>query len=207
MKILVLALALVMGVVSSSSADEVFNGCAHKRTGALRLLLSPGRCLPSEVPVSFRSGAATDNLNANVYDANGQYLGIDVLGQGVYVPSLRKYVWFETFFGTGEVQSDLLYYDTEDCTGTPYGLMLNMHDVFMARGKFYVPAGTGPSGTTIKTFFNFETGTCDTLDPRSVWDRAAYTAVAEVTLPFKTPIALPTTLEAPPAGVEFRLRR
>ena len=76
MKKVLTALCLLLVAASTVDATEVINGCYKRINGQFRILLPGTSCLPSEVAVSFRSATDTTGLNPEMYDANGQYLGL-----------------------------------------------------------------------------------------------------------------------------------
>lgn len=207
MKRIALACCLVLAVASVAQAVDVINGCYVKNNGQFRILLPGDTCLPSEKLVSFRSATDTAGLNPEVYDANGQFLGVGQIDE-LYIPSLRKWTLINLRDASGDVWEGILWYASADCSGEPYAEYDYLHRVFSngqsGGRKYYTASATLADPPLIVHSYREREGECTPLD----FDlNAAFSRAVEIALPFTVPVALPTRIVAPNPGMAGRPRR
>jgi hypothetical protein len=127
-----------------------------------------------------------------VFDANGQFLGIFQGYDGgwfiLFHPTLSRSVGLND--GTGEVgQAGDLSFESDNCTGIPYMSAAASHRVLLYKGKTYGGEKAPPESRQMKSYSNWFTGACGpTSGPPGA--RPVVKAI-EITLPFSTPVALP----------------
>ena len=208
MKRAALVICLAFSIASVASAADVINGCYQKENGQFRVLIAKDACRPSEVLVSLRSATDAAGLNPEMYDANGQFLGVGQAGE-LYIPALRKWAVINLVDADvfGRIWGGQLYYRSGDCAGEAYSDYEYLHRVFSngqpAEQRHYTAAPELEPGVVVHGLRD-SAGNCETLD----FDYAPTLSKAvEVTLPFTTPIALPTTLVSPKTGLAGRPRR
>lgn len=206
MKRIALACCLLLAASAAAQAADVINGCYLRNNGQFRILLAGDACGPSEVTVSFRSATDSGGLNPEIFDANGQFLGVGQAGD-LYIPSLRKWATIRLTDASGDIWSGQLYYQSADCTGQPYADYEYLHRVFGVGQqdvrKHYTAAPELSDYIPIRSLDDGY-GNCETLD----FDyQTVLSKAVEVTLPFTTPVALPTKIVAPKTGLAGRIRR
>lgn len=206
MKKLVPALCLVLLAASAASAADVVNGCYKKNNGQFRVLVNGDACGPSEVVISLRSATDAAGLNPEMYDAKGQFLGVGQAGD-LYIPSLRKWAVIDLTYASGDIWQGQLYYRDFDCAGVAYSDYEYLHWVFgngqPGARRNYTAAPELEPGVIVHSLRDGQ-GNCENLD----YDYApALSKAVEVTLPFTTPVALPTTLVGPKTGLAGKLRK
>lgn len=207
MKKVALALCLVLAAASSAGAVDVINGCYMKVNGQFRILLPGDTCNASEVLLSFRSATDSSGLAPEVYDANGQFLGVGMLDE-LYIPSMRKWTKINLRDMSGDVWPGQLYYQSEDCSGQPYAEYEYLHQVFsigQPEEKKYYTAAAETAGYLDFLSYADGSGNCQ------LFDFGAYHTVmpkaVPVTLPFTLPVALPTKIVGPKTGLAGRIGR
>jgi hypothetical protein len=121
-----------------------------------------------------------------VFDANGQYLGISDGFPQIIVPSLSRSVILN--INSGQVGSEFdLMFETANCTGSAYFWANMAYEIVSHSGKPYGGEKAIPEPRTISSYLN-SAGSCVTQAPYGPF--AAVRAI-EITLPFSTPVALP----------------
>jgi hypothetical protein len=208
MKKIVLALGIVACLATTATAADVINGCYLKANGQFRILLPGDSCLASEVTVSFRSATDTSGLTPEVYDANGQFLGVGMIDE-LYIPSLRKWTLINLRDASGDIWNAQLYFTSPDCSGQPHAEYENLHRIFRngqgAARKYYTAAPEVVDPAIIINSYLEGEGNCFPID--TIGFAPAVSRAVEVTLPFTVPIALPTRIVAPKTGLAGRLAR
>jgi hypothetical protein len=210
--------------VPCHAADASLYVCKNNKTGAPRLVKSPTLCkAKTEYLVTLTAGSqgstgpqgptgstgpqgaqgsAGPSSGAKVYDAADQFLGYYITSSGgdnplieVMIEPLKKHAHIEDF--SGELALDSVYFQSTDCTGTPYTHNENKYRVFRGHtGKYY----TGTYMQPVSFFYNslYYYNSCLQIDPNQrpgyVTESSSVVAI-EVTLPFTTPVALPMRLE------------
>jgi hypothetical protein len=125
-----------------------------------------------------------------VYDANGQYLGMSVgsalggPGIAVFVPTFSRSV---NLGYTGEVMWHDLWFETSDCSGTPYTDPFQTYQIFRNSGKTYV----GEEMTFVSIYIrsaSLSVVPCHTSTPSNA---SPVVRAIEIALPFSTPVAVP----------------
>ncbi|NOZ69538.1 MAG: hypothetical protein GXP46_09940 [Deferribacteres bacterium] len=127
-----------------------------------------------------------------VYDADGQYLGLSAFSlmensYAIYVPSLSSYVGIN--ISTGEGALVTLYFQSNDCTGTPY---VRPHQAYWigynrVTGKYYTGAKTVP--VKMQTNSWLQSDWCRSMDFLDY--KVPAEEVSADSLPFTFPVALP----------------
>ena len=151
--VIVLLAIFVLMSSQSMAAENVINGCLNKKTGALRVVSDPSKCRKYETPISWNQTGpqgipgpqgkqgpqglqglqGPPGVTVQVYDANGQYLGILMHQDGqsaqIYIPSIGKFInsrgyMCDYYNSNGRIE---LYYEGSDCSGQAYsGSTFNM---------------------------------------------------------------------------------
>ena len=203
------------------AADDSLYVCKNNKTGAPRLVKSPTLCkAKTEYLVTITSGTlgppgptgaqgpAGPSSGAEVYDAADQFLGYYVTSYGgsgydginnldtvVMIEPFKKHAYIEDI--SGELPIDSVYFESADCTGTPYTHNYNKYRVFRGHtGKYYTGTYMQPVSLIYNSLYYYNS--CQQSDPNQRPDGLkAYSSVVaiEVTLPFTTPVALPMRLE------------
>lgn len=207
MKLIAASTVLLLCAVSNANAVDVVKGCYQKNGGQVRVLIQ-GYCSASELPITLATGEAAGNLNPDVYDANGQYLGTS-LGDAIYLPALQKYAMLLPSGKVADVEVvSGLYYTDAGCAGQPYivtdwgggpgGVVSAFMTsyIFKSSGKYFALGDFAAPGQAVKSIA--VDGTCNTV-PEEPLPEGVYLAV-EVTLPFTTPVALPLQWAGPTVG-------
>lgn len=197
MKKVFLAMALILGTVTTASASEILYGCYKKTNGQFRVVVPPKECLSSEKAVSLHiASAAVGTANPLIYDANNQFLGVGQAGD-LYIPSLRKWTTINLSDVSGDLWSGQLYYQSADCSGQPYSEYDYLHRVFgngQPEGRRYYTAAPELEGYIFIGSLADGAGNCQVLD----FEYAPVMSKAvPVDLPFTVPVALPTKLVNP----------
>lgn len=212
MKRIAQALILMFCMTSVSHAADVVKGCYEKNGGQLRVLIPPDTCRPSELPIKLATGEIAEQLNPNLYDANGQFLGTGP-STDLFVPSLQMWLAIDLWSMVGHLASGNLYFESTDCSGQPMADIENFNRVFRnGGGAAEVKHFTGgPELLTrdgniplANSMLEGQSGLCEAL---AAGYGAPFTRAVAVTLPFTTPVALPLKLTAPTMGSVPRLRR
>ena len=132
-----------------------------------------------------------------VYDDDNQYLGIllnmtdfDIT---VYIPSLSlSYpISLVKFMDPpGCVEPTTVYFESNDCTGTPYGNspFPVVIDMTCKRDNYYTPELSGLKSIIFKSRFYYG-GECEQVNPDN--EEATLYPFKKIELPFSEPIALP----------------
>ena len=142
-------------------------------------------------------GPAGPSSAMEVYDdANqllGKYLFAHDTGWGEYlvkvmIESLKKEASIDIF--TGELKRDPFFYESTDCTGTPYLYALNIYRIVRREpGHYYT--GTYMQPVSIFANSSYDGDTCYSR----AGEEEGLVVATEVTLPFTTPVAIPIKLE------------
>jgi hypothetical protein len=206
MRRVVLALVLILGVASVADAADVFRGCYKKVNGQLRVLVPPGKCLPSEREISFLGANALEGLNPLVYDANGQFLGVGQANE-IFIPSIAKWATINLEDVSGDLVSGALYYEKADCTGQPYAEYAYLHRVFgngQPGARKYYTAAPELEGYIMFAALADGSGNCSPFE-FEYWTTPSKAVLVD--LPFTVPVALPTKIVTPAATPGIAVRR
>ena len=132
------------------------------------------------------------NGGVQIFDANGQYLGIangieSGALQTIIIPSMSRSVTLDP--GTGNVSTgwDLLF-ESDNCTGIPYFGSGASYIVILYLGKTYGGEKGIPESRVMVSHSHFITGSCITMTPPLP---VFVVRAIEISLPFSTPAALP----------------
>jgi hypothetical protein len=216
MKRFVLSLVVVLCAASAASAADMVRGCYLKANGQLRVLIPPDTCRPSELPIQFATGEIQEQLNADVFDGKGQFLGTGP-AENLYVPSLRVWVSIDLVSEIGELSTGDLYFESSDCTGQPLAEFKFFNRAFRCGGGGWTEVKYFSGGPEIQTwdghiplaksYLQGQTGLCQDLT--SVYEfgyGGVFTKAVPVVLPFTTPVAMPLKLAPPTVGTVPRRR-
>ena len=177
----------------------VIYGCYSKFNGMLRIVDSQNKCNQFELPISWYKGQPA----IEVYDANDQFLGILVDGDivlggfpNIYNPPLSKFMLLDPY--TKAPLADLLYFESTDCTGTPYSERtwpFSELNIFKNGTKYYVTEYTDPLTKNISSQ-KLIAGDCQSIcyymDPSCVAPLSnTVLPVLEVTPDITFPVAFP----------------
>jgi hypothetical protein len=152
---------------------------------------------------------SASNKALHVYNANGQDLGISTFHSGaantIYSPTLQRFIYLyftdssiDGDFNTGATGSTA-YYQSTDCTGTPYTLPLFANPdgwtsdlIPVSPQAFYIIPDHAPTTTvSINSALQWDTSSHQSLCHfYSLPNTQAY-QLQTVSLPFTTPLALP----------------
>jgi hypothetical protein len=146
-------------------------------------------------------GTAGSSRGATVYDAADQSLGIFLETTDKYEPvgdffspaikilieSLEREAVINAF--TGQLDNGFFYYESTDCTGTPYMNANILYRVNKSAGKYYTGTYMQPVSVMVNSDFNGVT--CE----HNEYLQNNLVVATEVTLPFTTPVALPMRFE------------
>ena len=193
---------IVSASIICSGEENIIKGCYQKKNGQLRIVSDRSKCKKSEIPISWNlkgpQGPKGDTGpmgpqgipgGVQVFDANGQYLGISLGGYypSVFVPALSRSVRINT--ETGEITPASLSFATDDCTGTPYlsgAASYEAYQFSLGSHKIYTGEGMIPETRYVYSYFNIN-GSCVT-QKNGPWPLVK---AIEMTLPFSIPVALP----------------
>jgi hypothetical protein len=127
-----------------------------------------------------------------VFDANGQYLGMLLGINDIWIPALSRRLTLA--FTTGEVGEIIPGFESEDCTGSPFFDDVGQYIVGSYSGKIYGGEKAVAQSRYIRSRF-YPTAGCSSFCPAPTtpcpWPSVPVVSAIEVTLPFSTPVALP----------------
>jgi hypothetical protein len=127
-----------------------------------------------------------------VFDANGQYLGMLLGINDIWIPALSRRLVLA--FTTGEVGEIIPGFESEDCTGSPFFDDIGQYMVGSYSGKIYGGEKAVAQSRYIRSRF-YPTSGCSSFCPAPItpcpWPSVPVVSAIEVTLPFSTPLALP----------------
>jgi hypothetical protein len=127
----------------------------------------------------------------DVYDADGQYLGIYLGGTTFYIPSLKS--TFVTNAGGQTDRTAALYFESRDCIEGQllYAWRDRQLGVYKNDLKYYKAIGT-PQEVILWQSQRGVEGGCHNVNPPATDNLIA---VEEITLPFTLPVAIPLSLQ------------
>jgi len=152
---------------------------------------------------------SASNKALHVYDANGQDLGISTFHSGsanhIYSPTLQRFIYL--YFTDSSIDCDFdpgatgssAYYQSTDCTGTPYTLTLfadpNSYTsdlIPIDTQTFYIIPDHAPTTTvSINSVLQWDTSSHQALCHLYALPNAQVYQLQPVSLPFTVPLALP----------------
>ena len=151
--------------------------------------------------LGYSSSSATgDPGYINVTDSNGSNIvsvkGITTIGPPIRIPSLDKEVVIALNYGTPPFVT--FYYTTADCSGTAYAGPIASYQVVGGIDystnppsyHYYVGQGA-PQNVTIQSYSTPGWACNMPSGPITFPTPGYFVQIAEVTLPFLTPVALP----------------
>jgi len=144
----------------------------------------------------------------HVYDANGQDLGISEYHSGfanhIYSPVLQRFIYL--YFANSYIDGDFdpgatgstAYYQSSDCTGTPYSLALFANpnsytsDLLPVSSQaFYIiPNSESPTTVSINSYLQWDTGSSQAICHLYSLPNAQAYQLQKINLQFTVPIAL-----------------
>ncbi|HSR09821.1 MAG TPA: hypothetical protein VLS90_00145 [Thermodesulfobacteriota bacterium] len=148
-------------------------------------------------PAAVAAASSTIDKIPRAYDANGQFLGImpgDVDGYlSVFIPALSRFIFLSPAKGDTDPYFPYvyLYFDGENCTGTPYAVPELQFNVFKAGSAFYRVDDTKAECRPYKSSYVEGRG-CRAVGST---DCMPLVSCREVHLPFTLPAALPVRFE------------
>jgi len=210
MKRVALALCLVFCMGSVARAADMVKGCYQKNNGQLRVLIPPDACRASELPITFATGEIAEQLNPDVFDGKGQFLGTGP-ADNIYIPSLRMWVAIDLVSEVGELLAGDLYFESADCTGQPMAEFTFFNRAFRNGGGGWTEVRSFTGSSEILTWdehiplakssLEGQTGLCRDLTALYPSGYGGlFTKAVQVTLPFTTPVAMPLKLAGPSIG-------
>ncbi len=145
----------------------------------------------------------------HVYDANGQDLGISTFHSGsanhIYSPTLQRFIYL--YFTDSSIDGDFdpgatgsaAYYQSTDCTGTPYSLALFANPnsytsdlIPVSPQAFYIIPDHAPTTTvSINSVLQWDTSSHQAICHYYSLPNAQAYQLQAISLPFTTPLALP----------------
>jgi len=152
---------------------------------------------------------SASNKALHVYDANGQDLGISTFHSGsanyIYSPTLQRFIYL--YFTDSSIGGDFdpgatgsaAYYQSTDCTGTPYALALFANPnsytsdlIPVSPQAFYIIPDHEPTTTvSINSVPQWDTSSHQALCHFYALPNAQAYLLQPITLPFTIPLALP----------------
>ena len=112
--------------------------------------------------IAFPDGTVqtTAGSSSEVYDGNDQFLGVFISSEWpeitIYVPSSQEFVCL--YIETGSVCPTTFYYESSDCSGTPY--IKPMMAVIVAHGGNYYKADEVPPSLFTPGSASSSSGSC-----------------------------------------------
>ena len=109
----------------------------------------------------------------------------------IYIPSVKKIITLSAVAGTYLPSEDLnLYFESSDCSGTPYVHYAGMYHIYKYLGTYYA-ATTMTAVIAVNSSYMMDTESCES----HAYGTNTYLHTTEVTLPFTVPVSVPMRLE------------
>jgi len=201
-KIMLVLVALILCVPMSAYSKKGGNpsDTLQQQIDELRLQIEEIQLIPGPPGPQGEQGIQGEQGPPgaiDVYDANGQYLGILVnTDNGVnttfYIPSVYSTLTLNNLEGSvGAIGFTVnLLFENDDCTGQPYVPIQMQLMIFVNGSKFYKASATPPVVNFGYNSYRSTGGDCSVYT-----DTTTSIAAEEVTLPFTLPVALPLGFE------------
>ena len=197
-------IAVLLLSYSPVCAQEVVEfGCKGKRAGYLRIVDSPDQCRKHETAVTFGQPAAAQQESVTavkqlkVYDVSGQFIGILINSEvwaevNIYSPDTETFFYLNPDWQNINqyyTYEEALYYESQDCTGTPYrsNYYPYFNYAFRNSGAYYKATDVVENISAQSSVYG--SAECNTYDhPQEI---EANRAIVMENLPFTLPIEGP----------------